>query len=74
MTDKLGGRIYSLRIATLGTLISYTLSILLAYQDKNIRIIAGLFLIGQYFYQLSFCFHNPLIEDVTDIKHRASVS
>lgn len=74
ITDKYGGRIYMLRIATFGTLISYALSALLAYQDENIWIIAALFLLWQYCYQLSFCFHNPLIESVADTSHRASAS
>ena len=41
---------------------------------QYILIIALFFLIGQYFYQLSFVFYNTLIEDVADHDHRARAS
>lgn len=73
-TDKFGGRKYYLKMSTLGTLISYSLAVLFAYLHFNIWVIALLFLLGQYFYQLSFSFHNPLIKDVADEKHIAKAS
>lgn len=73
-TDRHGGRKYFLKFATFGTLIGYSLATLSAYLDQPMIIIASLFLIGQYFYQLSFSFHNPLIEDVADMSHRARAS
>ncbi len=73
-TDQHGGRNYFLRFATLGTILGYGLTTLLAYMDQSIFLIALFFLIGQYFYQLSFCFHNPLLDDVADESHRARAS
>lgn len=73
-TDRHGGRKYFLKFATFGTLIGYTVATTLAYLDQSIFFVALFFLIGQYFYQLSFSFHNPLIEDVADVPHRARAS
>jgi UMF1 family MFS transporter len=74
-TDKYGGRKYLLNYATIGTFLGYGLATIFAYLGTQyIFIIAVLFLIGQYFYQLSFVFYNTLIEDVADVKHRARAS
>ena len=74
-TDKYGGRKYFLNFATVGTFLSYGLAALFAYWGTQyIFIIAVCFLLGQYFYQLSFVFYNTLIEDVADIEHRARAS
>ncbi|MFA4954043.1 MAG: MFS transporter [Patescibacteria group bacterium] len=74
-TDKHGGRKYLLNFATIGTLLGYGLAAVLAYLGTwHIFIIAACFLIGQYFYQLSFVFYNTLIEDVADVGHRARAS
>lgn len=74
LTDKYGGRKHLLKYATMGTLIGYSIATLFAYLDQSIFFIALFFLIGQYFYQLSFSFHNPMIEDVADLPHRARAS
>ncbi len=73
-TDNHGGRKYFLNVATIGTFLGYVAATILAYGNQNIFLIAGFFLIGQYFYQLSFVFYNTLIEDVADIGHRARAS
>ncbi len=73
-TDKHGGRKYFLGFATLGTFLGYGLATLFAYMDQSIFLIAFCFLVGQYFYQLSFSFYNPLIEDIADTSHRARAS
>ncbi len=74
-TDKHGGRKYLLNFATIGTFLGYGLATVFAYLGaQNIFIITLCFLIGQYFYQLSFVFYNTLIEDVADIEHRARAS
>jgi MFS-type transporter involved in bile tolerance (Atg22 family) len=39
-----------------------------------IYVIAVFFLLGQYFYQLSFVFYNPMIEEISDTAHRGRVS
>ncbi len=74
-TDKYGGRKYLLNYATIGTFVGYSLATVFAYLGtQHIFIIAIFFLIGQYFYQLSFVFYNTLMEDVADEAHRARVS
>lgn len=73
-TDKFGKRKAFLNWATIGTAICYAGSAYSAIQGLNIFIIVILFLFGQYFYQLSFVFYNPLIEDLSDHKYRGRVS
>ncbi len=74
-TDKYGGRKYLLNFATIGTFLGYGFATFFAYLGTQyIFIIAICFLLGQYFYQLSFVFYNTLIEDVSDIEHRARAS
>jgi len=73
-TDKFGHRMFFLNIATVGTALCYGMAALLAMQSSNIFIIAIFFLLGQYFYQLSFVFYNPLIEELSDSSHRGRVS
>ena len=73
-TDKYGGRKYLLNFATVGTFLGYGLATVFAYLGMHIFLIALLFLVGQYFYQLSFVFYNTLIEDVSDVEHRARAS
>jgi UMF1 family MFS transporter len=67
-TDKFGNRKQYLKFSTFGTLIFYSLATIFAYLNINIWLIALSFLIGQYFYQLSFSFHNPLIKDISSDK------
>jgi len=56
-TDKYGGRKYLLNFATIGTFLGYGLATVFAYLGTQyIFIIAICFLLGQYFYQLSFVF------------------
>lgn len=74
MTDVYGGRKLLLKYSTLGTLVGYSSATVFAYSNQSIFLIALCFLIGQYFYQLSFSFHNPMIEDVADDAHKASAS
>lgn len=74
LTDKYGGRKHLLKFATIGTLIGYSVATILAYNNQSIFLIALSFLVGQYFYQLSLSFLNPMIEDVADLSHRARAS
>ena len=75
LTDKHGGRKYFLNISTIGTFISYGLAAILAtHGSSNIFGVSILFLIGQYFYQLSFVFYNPMLEDIADLEHRGRAS
>lgn len=74
-TDKHGGRKFFLNISTTGTFICYGLAALLAtIGGQSVFIVAVLFLLGQYFYQLSFVFYNPMLEEISDTKHRARAS
>lgn len=74
-TDKHGGRKFFLNISTVGTFVSYGLAAFLAgTSGYNIFIIAILFLLGQYFYQLSFIFYNPMLADIADADHINRVS
>ncbi len=73
-TDKFGNRKFFLNIATFGTAIFYVLAAFSAMQGYHIFLIALFFLLGQYFYQLSFVFYNPLIEELCETSHRGRVS
>lgn len=74
-TDRNGGRKFFLNFSTIGTFLSYTLAIGVAFLGTGYVILAALFfLIGQYFYQLSFVFYNSMLEEVANISHRSSAS
>lgn len=74
-TDKYGGRKYFLNISTIGTFICYGLvAVLASVGGVNIYIIALLFLLGQYFYQLCFVFYNPMLSEIADKNHIARAS
>jgi UMF1 family MFS transporter len=73
-TDKFGNRKFFLNLATIGTALCYSLAAFSAMQGYHIFLIALFFLLGQYFYQLSFVFYNPLIVELSDNSHRGRVS
>jgi len=73
-TDLCGNRKYWLNIATIGTFLFYELVAVLAGMNSNVWMIALFFLIGQYFYQLSFVFYNPMLDDIGDESHKSRVS
>ncbi len=73
-TDLHGGRKYWLNITTIGTFIFYGLVAILAGMNSSVLLIAFLFLIGQYFYQLSFVFYNPMLDDIADETNKSRVS
>ncbi len=74
-TDNHGGRKLFLNYSTVGTFIFYGLSAICAYTGTgNIFLVAIFFLLGQYFYQLSFSFYNPMINEVSDEAHRSRAS
>lgn len=75
LTDRHGGRKYFLNISTIGTFLCYTLAVILALGGgQNIIYITILFLLGQYFYQLSFIFFNPMLYDIADEQYRGRAS
>jgi UMF1 family MFS transporter len=63
-----------LNIATIGTFIGYGAAALLADHNAHVLLVAALFLIGQYFYQLSFVFFNTMLNDKADESHRSRAS
>jgi len=73
-TDKKGRRKLFLNIATIGTFVSYGLTAIFASMNIHVLLVALLFLIGQYFYQLSFVFFNPMLEEIADETHRSRAS
>ena len=73
-TDLHGGGKFWLNIATICTFFFYGLVAILASTNSNIWLIAFFFLIGQYFYQLSFVFYNPMLDDIADDAHKSRVS
>ena len=72
--DLRGGGKRWLNIATVGTFIFYSLAAIFAGADFHVLLIALMFLIGQYFYQLSFVFYNPMLDDIADDAHKSRVS
>jgi len=73
-TDLHGGGKFWLNISTIGTFFFYGLVAILASVNANIWLIALLFLVGQYFYQLSFVFYNPMLDEIADDAHKSRVS
>jgi MFS transporter, UMF1 family len=73
-TDRYGKRKLFLSIATIGTFIGYGLTAISASAGLSILIVMIFSLVGQYFYQLSFVFYNPMLEDVADEAHRSRAS
>ncbi len=73
-TDLHGGGKFWLNISTVCTFFFYGLVAILASMNSNIWLIALFFLIGQYFYQLSFVFYNPMLDEIADDAHKSRVS
>lgn len=73
-TDLRGGRKHWLNMSTTGTAFFYALAAILAGTGSNVLLIALFFLVGQYFYQLSFVFYNPMLDDIADEAHKSRVS
>jgi len=73
-TDLSGGGKFWLNISTIATFFFYGLVAISASIGSNIWLVALLFLIGQYFYQLSFVFYNPMLDDIADETHKSRVS
>jgi UMF1 family MFS transporter len=73
-TDKCGNRKRFLNLATIGTTVSYSAAALSAIYGAPAVMSFLLFLAGQYFYQLSYIFYDPLINDLSDVDRRARAS
>jgi len=69
-----GGKMF-LNLATFGTAISYTAAVLCAYAGVEYMWVAAIcFLVGQYFYQLSFVFYTPMLVQLAPEGSRARAS
>ncbi len=74
-TDRYGGKKRYLNISTIGAFLGYGAAALLAnIGGFPIFLIAFFFLIGQYFYLLSFTFYHPMLATIADEKHRTRAS
>lgn len=73
-TDLHGGGKFWLNVSTISTFFFYGLVAILASVNGNVWLIALFFLIGQYFYQLSFVFYNPMLDEIADDAHKSRVS
>jgi len=73
--DAYGGGKKFLAWATLGSVVAYALTGLLAALGTQYMLAAAIvFGVGQYFYQLSFVFYTPLLLDFADEAHRGRAS
>ena len=73
-TDRIGKLKKFLNRSTVGVALFYGLAAFSAISWQGIYFTALFFLFAQYFYQLCFVFYNPMIDDISDEKHRARVS
>ena len=73
--DKRGGGKFFLQWATIGTAAGYGCATMFAYLGTGYVVpAAAAFLVGQYFYQLSFVFFTPMLVQIAEPGHRARAS
>ena len=73
--DKSGGGKFFLNWATIGTVVGYGCAALLAHLGVVFVVWAAVaFLVGQYFYQLSFVFYTPMLTQIAEPRYRARAS
>ena len=73
--DKHGGAKFFLNWATVGTAVGYGAAALCALGSTHNVVLAALaFLVGQYFYQLSFVFYTPMLIQIAEPGRRARAS
>jgi len=70
-TDRCGGRKLFLNLATIGTIASYLAAALFAMMGASVWLAFLALLCGQYFFQMAYIFFDPMINDLSDEKHRA---
>jgi UMF1 family MFS transporter len=73
-TDQCGGRKKFLNISTVGIIASYLTAALTAIYGAPVIFSFIAFLLGQFFYQMSFVFLDPILNDLADEKHRSRAS
>lgn len=78
IVDKVKVKMPSLRLATFYTIVSLLGVGLLAQfaraSSLTINLVITLLLLGQYFYQLSYVFYNPLLKELGPEEERAKIS
>ncbi|MDR2685893.1 MAG: MFS transporter [Rickettsiales bacterium] len=73
-TDRDGGLVKYLSYSTIGMGLFLGLAALFPVFSWNAYLAALMFFLGFTFYQMSFVFFNPLLNDVADAKHRGRAS
>jgi len=73
-TDVCRSRRLFLNLATIGTAAAYLIAALAAIYGAHVIIAFLALMAGQYFFQLSYIFYDPLLNDLSDKKHRAAAS
>ncbi|MCL2629478.1 MAG: MFS transporter [Alphaproteobacteria bacterium] len=73
-TDQSGGLVKRLFLSVIGACLFWGLAALFPIFSWNAYAAAFVFLAGLVFYRLSFAFYNPLLNDLSDEKHRCRAS
>ena len=75
LSDRMQNRKLFLNITTVGTFIFCALTAILASQGVSyLWWVVASYLLAQYFYQFSFVFYNPMIEELAPIEKRGKLS
>lgn len=78
LIDKVGVKLPSLRIVTIYSFISLaavgSLAVFAPVTPMVINLVIALLVVGQYFYQFSFIFYNPLLKELGTEEEHAKIS
>jgi UMF1 family MFS transporter len=75
ISDKIGRRKIFLNITTVGTFVFFAATAIVAQLGaQHVWAVAALYLLSQYFYQFSFVFYNPMIEELAPLEKRGRIS
>lgn len=75
LSDKIQKRRMFLNIMTIGAFICYGATALVAgLGTEYVWWVAGIWLLAQYFYQFSFVFYNPMIDELAPLEKRGRLS
>ena len=73
-TDKCGNRKLLLNMATIGTIVAYLVAGYSAIYNMPVAVAFLSLIAGQYFFQMSYVFFDPLLNDLSGIRYRARAS
>jgi len=73
-TDRCGHRKLFLDIATAGTVLAYLAAALFAIYGAPVILAFLALILGQYMFQMSYIFYDPMINDLSDQRHRSRAS